>query len=69
MLAEASLHLTGILLLGPHLTHENGQELLARARFRTKRETERLVAEIAPCHDVPTKMVPVHRAGDAGAAP
>src|SRR3954469_1347204 len=40
MLAEASLHLTGILLLGPHLTEENQAELLARARFRTKREIE-----------------------------
>src|SRR4249919_353749 len=41
MLAEASLHLTGILLMGPHLTEENHAELLARARFRTKRELER----------------------------
>src|SRR3954464_11902454 len=30
MLAEASLHLTGILLIGPHLTSENHAELLAR---------------------------------------
>ena len=29
MLAEASLHLTGILLVGPHLTDENCAELLA----------------------------------------
>src|SRR6188768_669406 len=63
MLAEASLHLTGILLLGPHLTVENCAELLARARFRTKREIERLVAEIAPCPDVPSRIVPLHRAG------
>jgi len=63
MLAEASLHLTGILLLGPHLTDENCAELLARARFRTKREIERLVAEIAPCRDVPSRIVPLSRAG------
>src|SRR6187399_3321344 len=63
MLAEASLHLTGILLIGPHLTDENCAELLARARFRTKREIERLVAEIAPCQDVPSRIVPLHRAG------
>jgi hypothetical protein len=62
MLAEASLHLTAILLLGPHLTEDNCAELLARARFRTKREIERLVAEIAPCHDVPSRIVPLHRA-------
>src|SRR6187399_1889365 len=65
MLAEASLHLTGILLLGPHLTDENCAELLARARFRTKREIERLVAEIAPCPDVPSRIVPLSRAGAA----
>jgi 5-methylcytosine-specific restriction endonuclease McrA len=65
MLAEASLHLTGILLLGPHLTEENHVELLARARFRSKREIERLVAEIAPCHDVPSRIVPLSRAGAA----
>jgi hypothetical protein len=63
MLAEASLHLTGILLLGPHLTDANCAELLARARFRTKREIERLVAAIAPCQDVPSRIVPLHRAG------
>jgi hypothetical protein len=62
MLAEASLHLTGLLLLGPHLTDENCAQLLARARFRTKREIERLVAEIAPCQDVPSRIVPLHRA-------
>jgi len=65
MLAEASLHLTGILLLGPHLTGENCAELLARARFRTKREIERLVAEIAPGPDVPSQIVPLRRAGAA----
>jgi len=65
MLAEASLHMTGILLLGPHLTGENSAELLARARFRTKREIERLVAEIAPRQDVPSRIVPLHRAGAA----
>ena len=65
MLAEASLHLTGILLLGPHLTDENCAELLARARFRTKREIERLVAEIAPvprCAE-PDRAAPPRRRG------
>jgi hypothetical protein len=65
MLAEASLHLTGILLIGPHLTAENQSELLARARFRTKREIERLVAEVAPCRDVPSVIEPLHRASAA----
>ncbi len=35
MLADASIHLTGILLLASHLTGDNHIELLARARYRT----------------------------------
>jgi hypothetical protein len=52
MLTEGSIHLTGILLLGPYLTEENHRELLARARFRRKREIEKLVAELAPWSEV-----------------
>jgi hypothetical protein len=32
MLADASIHLTGILLLAPYLTRENHRDVLARAR-------------------------------------
>jgi hypothetical protein len=34
--AAGELHLTGLLLLGPHLTEDNHRELLAAARHRTK---------------------------------
>jgi len=60
MLAEASIHLTGILLIGPHLTPENHEQWLARVRFRTKREIERLVAELAPAPDAPARIEPLH---------
>jgi 5-methylcytosine-specific restriction endonuclease McrA len=63
MLAEAAIHLTGILLLGPHLTAENHAELLARARNRTKRELKQLVATLVPRADVPTLVLPLRRAG------
>jgi hypothetical protein len=59
MLADASIHLTGILLLGPHLTEDNHRDLLARARYRSKRETETLVAELAPRNDVPARIEPL----------
>jgi len=59
MLAEASIHLTGILLIGPHLTPENHTDLLARVRFRTKREIERIVAELAPAPDAPARIEPL----------
>ncbi|MET0410159.1 MAG: hypothetical protein ABW217_02635 [Polyangiaceae bacterium] len=60
MLSDASIHLTGILLLAPHLTDENQQELCARARYRSKREIEKLVAEIAPRDDVPARIEPLN---------
>jgi hypothetical protein len=59
MLADGAIHLTGLLLLAPHLTLENHAGLLARARFRTKREIEHLVAEIAPRPDVPARIEPL----------
>ena len=42
-LASGELHLTGLLMLGPHLTEGNLVEVLARAKHRTKRELARLV--------------------------
>src|SRR3954469_22585688 len=59
MLAEASIHLTGILLIAPHLTPESHEALLARVRFRTKREIERIVAELAPAADAPARIEPL----------
>jgi 5-methylcytosine-specific restriction endonuclease McrA len=59
MLADASIHLTGIVLLAPYLTAENHREVLARARYRRKREIELLVAELAPARDVPALIEPL----------
>jgi 5-methylcytosine-specific restriction endonuclease McrA len=64
MLADASLHLTGLLLVGPHLTPENASERLGRVAFRSKREIERILAEIAPRPDVPAIVQPLGPAGD-----
>src|SRR5262245_46948115 len=35
-IAEGRLHLTAVLLLAPHLSPQNAEELLAEARHRTK---------------------------------
>jgi 5-methylcytosine-specific restriction endonuclease McrA len=59
MLAEGAIHLTGLLLLAPHLTPDGHAVLLARARFRTKREIECLVAEIAPRPDIAARVEPL----------
>lgn len=56
LVAEGAVHLTAIKLLGPHLTEDNHLEVLERARGRTAREVERLVAELAPKPDVPSRM-------------
>jgi hypothetical protein len=52
--AAGEIHLTGILLLGPHLTEDNHLEVLARAKHRTKKEVKRLVRRLDPLPDVPT---------------
>src|SRR5690349_24029398 len=36
--AAGELHLTGLLLLGPHLTRENLGDVMARAKHRSKKE-------------------------------
>jgi hypothetical protein len=61
MIARGEIHLTGVNLLGAHLTEENHRELLARARHRSKREIEKLVAEIAPRPDAPSRVVALPR--------
>ena len=47
-LADGSLTLTAICLLGPVLTDENASELLDAARHKTKRDIELLVARVRP---------------------
>ena len=54
MLERNQLHLSAIKLLAGHLTQANHVELLERARSRSKREVELLVAELAPKPDVPS---------------
>jgi hypothetical protein len=56
MLAKGELHLSAIALLARHLTTENRDAVLARARHRTKREIEELVAELSPRPDVPAAI-------------
>src|SRR3989442_1837249 len=56
LLASGSLSLTSVRLLGRHLTAENHQSVLTRARNRTRREIEALVAELAPRPDLPSAV-------------
>jgi hypothetical protein len=51
-LADGSLNVTTLGLLGPHLRPENHLELLAEAAGRSKRDVAALVAGLAPQPDV-----------------
>jgi hypothetical protein len=58
-IAKGELHLTGVLMIGPHLGGERHAEILRRARFRSKRELLRLLAEIDPKPGVPALVEPL----------
>src|SRR5689334_8257231 len=66
-IAKGEIHLTGVLMIGPHLGGERHAEILQRARFRSKRELLRLIAEIDPKPEVPARVEPIGpaRAGRA----
>ncbi len=57
--AAGELHLTGLLMLGPHLTAENLVEVLARAKHRTKKELARLVRQLDPLPRVAPRIEPL----------
>jgi hypothetical protein len=56
MVARGELHLGAIHLLAKHLTADNHAQVLDRARHKSCREVERLVAELAPRADVPSQI-------------
>ena len=57
MIARGEIHLTAVNMLAAHLTEENQGEVLARARHRSKRDVEKLVAELAPRPDAPSRVL------------
>ena len=63
--AEGRLHLSGAVLLAPHLTSDNADALLAAAAHKTKSEVEAMLAHRFPKPDVPTRITP---AGSASAS-
>jgi 5-methylcytosine-specific restriction endonuclease McrA len=63
LLAARSIHLSALRVLRDHLTPENHREVLAAACGKSKKEVEVLVAALAPCPDVPSRIrkLPVKR--------
>ena len=68
-LAEGRVHLTGLRLIAPHLTHENHAEVLARAAKKSKREIAELIASLAPKPAVEDSIRKLPVAHPAAAAP
>jgi hypothetical protein len=56
MVAKGELHLSGINRLGKYLTEGNHRSLLSRAKHKSSREIDVLVAELAPRPDVPSRV-------------
>jgi len=56
LLAQGRLHLAGIVLLAPHLTQDNREELLQAACGKSKRQIAQLLADRAPQPDAPTRI-------------
>jgi hypothetical protein len=57
--AAGELHLTGLLMLGPHLSEQNLSQVLLRAKHRTKKEIARLVRQLDPLPEVPPRIEPL----------
>jgi hypothetical protein len=58
-IARGEIHLTGLLQIAPILTDANHLEVLARAKFRTKKEIAKLVRRLAPLPEVPDRIEPL----------
>jgi hypothetical protein len=54
--AEGRLHLSGVVLLAPHLKEENAAELVAEANGKSKAEIEILLARRVPRADAPPRL-------------
>jgi hypothetical protein len=54
MMKSGDVTLTAVRVLAPHVTPANHREMLERARHKSKRDVELLVAALQPLPDVPT---------------
>src|SRR5712691_747237 len=71
LLASGEVTLTAVRLLGRHLTPENHQAVLAKAKGGSRQQIEALVAELAPQPDVPgsVRKLPILTAMPFASAP
>jgi hypothetical protein len=69
MLGDGRLRLSGIAILAPHLTDENRERVLARAGYKSKRQIEELVTELAPKADVAATVRKLSERADPAPTP
>ena len=67
-IADGRMHVSGVVMLAPHLTETNVEEVLAAAAHRTRAELEELVARLAPKPDLPTSITRIDREPEAAEA-
>lgn len=70
-LADGSVHLTGIAVLGPHLTAANHRALLQASTHKSRREIEELIARLKPLPPVPSSVrkLPAPRGSEESGLP
>jgi hypothetical protein len=70
-LADGSVHLTGIVLIGPHLTMGNHRDLLQACTHKSRREIEVLIARLKPLPPVPSSIrrLPAPRENEGSGKP
>ena len=68
-IAEGRLHLSAVIVLAPHLTPENADELLAAAAHKTRAEIEQLLAERFPRPDLLAAVQAISPSATVSAAP
>jgi 5-methylcytosine-specific restriction endonuclease McrA len=66
MVARGELHLAAIQRLAGHLTPANHVALLERAKHKSTREVEALVADLAPQPDLPSRVRALPRRRESG---
>ncbi len=67
--AEGRLHLSAVVMLAPHLTPENAEELLEAATHRSRAKIEELLAQRFPRPDVPARLEPAAGSGAVEVSP
>ena len=67
--SDGRLHLSAVVMLAAHLTHENAEDLLAAATHKTKAEIALLLAERFPRADAPESLVVVAAQAGTGVRP